>query len=158
MSILRPSFLDTISIPKKQLPLYYFLRGLLFVAFFLITGFIGYSFLFPSQSFSFDFRNPDAAKNTLLDPRDDTGIPIRKGSVEKNSNLIVNGGALGMVLVLAVTRALVGPTAALVIVPSMGASAVLIFAATCALAIPYGCFGRTGLEVTSPRCQPTGNK
>lgn len=39
------------------------------------------------------------------------------------------GGALGIVLVLAVTRALVGPTAALVIVPSMGASAVLIFAA-----------------------------
>lgn len=39
------------------------------------------------------------------------------------------GGALGILLVLAVTRALVGPTAALVIVPSMGASAVLIFAA-----------------------------
>jgi CBS-domain-containing membrane protein len=39
------------------------------------------------------------------------------------------GGALGIVLVLAVTRALAGPTAALLIVPSMGASAVLIFAA-----------------------------
>ncbi len=39
------------------------------------------------------------------------------------------GGALGIILVLAVTGALVGPTAALVIVPSMGASAVLIFAA-----------------------------
>ncbi len=39
------------------------------------------------------------------------------------------GGAVGIVLVLAVTGALVGSTAALVIVPSMGASAVLIFAA-----------------------------
>jgi CBS-domain-containing membrane protein len=39
------------------------------------------------------------------------------------------GGALGIVLVLISTQALVGPTAALVIVPSMGASAVLIFAA-----------------------------
>jgi CBS domain-containing membrane protein len=39
------------------------------------------------------------------------------------------GGAVGIVLVLAVTGALVGPLAALVIVPSMGASAVLIFAA-----------------------------
>lgn len=39
------------------------------------------------------------------------------------------GGAVGIVLVLAVTEALAGPTAALVIVPSMGASAVLIFAA-----------------------------
>ena len=39
------------------------------------------------------------------------------------------GGALGIILVLAFTGALVGPTAALVIVPSTGASAVLIFAA-----------------------------
>jgi CBS-domain-containing membrane protein len=39
------------------------------------------------------------------------------------------GGTLGIVLVLAVTETVVGPLAALVIVPSMGASAVLIFAA-----------------------------
>lgn len=39
------------------------------------------------------------------------------------------GGAISIVLVLVVTRAVAGAPAALVIVPSMGASAVLIFAA-----------------------------
>lgn len=39
------------------------------------------------------------------------------------------GGVISISLVMAITRALVGPQAALVIVPSLGASAVLIFAA-----------------------------
>jgi hypothetical protein len=96
MSMLRPQFLDAIPIPHKRLPLYFFLRGLLFVAFFMITGYIGYSFLFPSQEFSFDFRNPDAAKNTLLDPRMISGMSGRTGSVEKDTTLAVNSGAIGI--------------------------------------------------------------
>ena len=95
MSILHPAYIDAIPIPPEHRRLYSFLRGLLFIAFISITGIIGYSFLFPSQEFTLDFRNPDAAKNTLLDPRDTSGIPLRKGSVEKNTPLIDNGGALG---------------------------------------------------------------
>jgi CBS domain-containing membrane protein len=39
------------------------------------------------------------------------------------------GGVISISLVLVLTRALLGPQAALVILPSLGASAVLIFAA-----------------------------
>ena len=76
--------------------LYFSLRALLYAAFFSIAGMIGYSFLFPSQGFTFDFRNPDAARNTLLDPRDAESLPKRDGIVEENKSLTVNSGALGI--------------------------------------------------------------
>lgn len=76
--------------------LYFSLRILLYAAFFSIAGVIGYSFLFPSQEFIFDFRNPDAAKNTLLDPRDAQGSEQRNGIVEENKSLTVSSGALGI--------------------------------------------------------------
>lgn len=94
-SFLHPVFLEIPSIPPKRKRLYAFLRGLLFASFFTIVGMLGYSFLFPSQSFAIDFRSPDAAKNTLLDPRDMSGSPLREGSTKKDSALITNGGALG---------------------------------------------------------------
>lgn len=95
MSSPHPAFLETLPIPPERKRLYAFLRGLLFISFFTIMGMLGYSFLFPSQGFTIDFHNPDAAKNTLLDPRGMSGSPLREGSVKKNSVLIVNGGALG---------------------------------------------------------------
>lgn len=96
MSLLHPAFLDAIPLPPEKIRLYHTLRAVLFAGFFSIVIGIGYSFLFPSQSFTIDFRNPDAAKNTLLDPRDASGTVARKGSIGKDSLLIVNGGALGI--------------------------------------------------------------
>ena len=96
MSLLNPSFLAPIHIPPKRKSLYFSLRALLYIGFFSIVSIIGYSFLFPSQDFSFDFRNPDAAKNTLLDPRNDQGVPLRTGVIDEQSALTINSGALGV--------------------------------------------------------------
>ena len=96
MSILNPSFLISINIPPKRLRLYFFLRACIYIVFFSVVSMIGYSFLFPSQAFTFDFRNPDAAKNTLLDPRDRQGLEQRNSTLKENNTLIVNNGALGI--------------------------------------------------------------
>lgn len=96
MSLLQPSFLTAIPIPPARRRLYHALRAILYAGFLSIVSVIGYSFLFPSQGFTFDFRNPDAAKNTLLDPRDADDTPERKGAVKENGTLTLNNGALGI--------------------------------------------------------------
>lgn len=96
MSFLHPSFLDAIPIPQEKMRTYYCLRGLLFVGFISVVSIISYSFLFPSKIFTIDFRNPDAVKNTLLDPRDASENPTSDGRIDEQTALIVNGGAIGI--------------------------------------------------------------
>ncbi len=95
MSFLDPSSLIS-TLPPRQKRLYFSLRVFLYIIFFSIVTGIGYSFLFPPEIFTLDFRNPDAAKNTLLDPRNSQGLPQKKGLLAKDTPLIVNSGALGI--------------------------------------------------------------
>src|SRR3989344_1503353 len=53
------------------------------------------SVLFPTFIFTFDFRNPGAARNNLLDPRLTGGQPLLSGKLEKNGELFANMSALG---------------------------------------------------------------
>lgn len=74
------------------------------------------------------------------------GVP---GSTHQAGEQVVAalGGLFGVLLVLAATRALVGPGAAVFIVPSLGASAVLVFAVPhSAFAQPWAVLGGNGLS------------
>ncbi len=84
-----------IPIPPKKYRLYLILRVALYGAFFATGIALLFSFLFPSQQFTFDFRNPNAAKNTFLDPRTEDFSPIDHGTVPDHHPLIANTGALG---------------------------------------------------------------
>lgn len=88
--------LPTISpIPKHLETTYAKLRiGLYIVALFLIGSF-AYRTLFPILEFPFDFRTPGSSKNTLSDPRSDTGILRENGKIETGGTLVADAAAFG---------------------------------------------------------------
>lgn len=72
---------------------------------FVIAGiYFSYLILFPSQSFVFDFKNPQASKNTLLDPHAPDGTSLGKGNISANTPLVIDAAlAQGDYSVLAAT-------------------------------------------------------
>ena len=58
---------------------------------FLFTGvYFLFLILFPSQSFVFDFKDPLAGKNTLIDPRTLTGESLARGNLSSNAPLLID--------------------------------------------------------------------
>ena len=80
----------TYSIPKPWDTRYKIARFMLVLAFLLAGAYFVFLILFPSQSLVFDFKNPGASKNTLLDPHAPDGTSLEKGNVAKNTPFIVD--------------------------------------------------------------------
>lgn len=68
-----------------------------FVYLIFAMGFIfaAYLVLFPSSNFSFSFLNPDSAKNTIVEPRNENGDLVKNGKVKKETNFIFDANPLG---------------------------------------------------------------
>jgi hypothetical protein len=77
-------------IPKPWDTRYTIARVLLVVLFIASGLYIAFLVLFPSQSFSFDFKNPQTSKNTLLDPRGADDSILNKGNIPTLMPLVIN--------------------------------------------------------------------
>lgn len=68
-----------------------------FVYLVFATGFFcaAYLVLFPSANFIFSFPNPDSAKNTIVEPRNENGDLIKNGKVKKETDFIFDANPLG---------------------------------------------------------------
>lgn len=65
-------------------------RAVLFSAFIIMGAYMLFLILFPSQSLSFDFKNPEASKNTLLDPHAPDGASLDKGNISAETPIIID--------------------------------------------------------------------
>jgi hypothetical protein len=80
---------------EKQWQLKYRLFRVLVYLFFLTGVLIFFiKLFFPSENFSFDFRSPNATKNTLTDPRVDEN-PANRGAVDAGKKLLFDTGFRG---------------------------------------------------------------
>lgn len=70
-------------------------RILLWSLFFLFGAWIFFSFAFPSATLAFDFRNPDAAKNTLMNPRTDAHDPRGSGRIKPTETFLFDASPFG---------------------------------------------------------------
>ncbi len=95
--LLPPNF-----IPKPLLSRYRFLRGALWAGLLFLAGSFLFHTLFPTIETAFDFRNPQSSKNTIRDPRSDTGYSRTNGKVEMNGTLLANTSAVGSFSALSV--------------------------------------------------------
>lgn len=84
-----------IPLSSELLPRYRRLRLALALCMFLVAIFVTHSFLFPTVTTSFDFRNPKSSKNFIFDPRSDMGTPRTNGKLEPTGRLIANTSPLG---------------------------------------------------------------
>ncbi|MDD5083608.1 MAG: hypothetical protein PHT88_01545 [Candidatus Moranbacteria bacterium] len=80
----------TLSIPKPWQARYNIARVLLVLAFTFAAAYFAFLVLFPSQSLVFDFKNPQASKNTLLDPRGADDSILDKGNIPALMPLLVD--------------------------------------------------------------------
>lgn len=89
-------------IPETLQPLYVRLRIMLFIVLFLSGGALAYSFLFPTITTSFDFRNPKSSKNQIFDPRGTDDSVKTNGKINPSEKLVANTSPLGDFSVLSV--------------------------------------------------------
>jgi hypothetical protein len=89
---MRPPFTP---IPTHLEPLYLKLRITLAVIIVLVGSGVAYSFLFPTITTSFDFRNPKSSKNQVFDPRSDTNVPRTNGKLETDGILTADTSPFG---------------------------------------------------------------
>jgi hypothetical protein len=73
----------------------YVIARILLVLVFIAAGiYFAFLVLFPSQSSLFDFKNPQASKNTLLDPQTPDGASLEKGNVTSTVPLIIDAALI----------------------------------------------------------------
>jgi hypothetical protein len=70
-------------------------RFFVYAIFVLLLIYAAYLILFPSANFVFSFKNPDSLKNTVADPRKESGEPIRNGQVSENEIMIFDTNPVG---------------------------------------------------------------
>lgn len=80
----------TSSFPEPWRRIHRIARRYLIILCILAVGYFVFIILFPSQSLSFDFKNPGASKNTLLYPHDSNNISLAKGNLSEKSQLITD--------------------------------------------------------------------
>ncbi len=92
MILFRPATI----VPDRFRTSYRVARVLLFVLFIGSGIMFAYNTLFPSQTFSFSFLNPDTEKNTLADPLSPDGSDsMRKGRIPAQETLRTYAGTVG---------------------------------------------------------------
>lgn len=70
-------------------------RIILWSLFFFGMSLFAFSLFFPSFGFVFDFENSKAERNTLQNPRTDTGDPRGNGRLAENETLLMNASVFG---------------------------------------------------------------
>ncbi|MGB3072828.1 MAG: hypothetical protein WBB68_01050 [Candidatus Moraniibacteriota bacterium] len=82
-------------IPTRLQPLYTKLRITLAVGLALAGLALVYTFLFPTVTTGFDFRNPKSSRNQIFEPRAESGTPRTNGKLEALGRLVANTSPLG---------------------------------------------------------------
>jgi hypothetical protein len=82
------------TLPKPWDTRYTIARVLLVSAFVASGIYFTYLVLFPSQSSVFDFKNPQASKNTLLDPHAPDNTPLEKGTITTKVPLVISAALM----------------------------------------------------------------
>ncbi len=83
--------METKGILTKPWDRRYMIARIFLVLMFIIAGiYFAFLILFPSQFLSFDFKNPNSAKNNLLNPRDAYNMPLDKGNITSLIPLIID--------------------------------------------------------------------
>lgn len=85
-----------IAIPESLRNPYRVFRALLFIAFLSLSSIFAYRTLFPSQEFSFSFRNPDASGNSLEIPYVDDGTSVKNGHIPADTTFATYAGTIGV--------------------------------------------------------------
>lgn len=85
----------TSTLTPSQYQLYTRLRLLLRIGIVIGGGAFVLSMLFPTITQSFDFDNPGASKNTIVEPRAPDNTSLTTGKVSSGSTLIANTSLLG---------------------------------------------------------------
>lgn len=88
-------FSSSLSIPNYLKRPYATARVLLYGAIILSTFLFALAVLFPTFSFTFDFRTPNSSANSLLDPHTSENIPATNGKIETNGSLFATASATG---------------------------------------------------------------
>lgn len=89
------NILKTASLSRVATRWYWVFRVILLI---LFVGFIGWVLvktIFPNGGGYFDFKSYGSGKNTLADPRYNSGNPVDKGVVKKGGSMMVNASASG---------------------------------------------------------------
>jgi len=74
---------------------YRFLQAAIYPAAILGAVYFSYLILFPSRTFEFDFTSPNSSANSIISPRNELGIPITNGKIEKNKNMFFDAALVG---------------------------------------------------------------
>ena len=82
-------------IPRELEAVYRKLRVTLWTFLVLMGLAVAYTFLFPTVSTSFDFRNPKSSRNQIFDPRSELGIARTNGKLEPDGILIADTSPFG---------------------------------------------------------------
>lgn len=84
-----------IRLEKKWQKRYSYLRYSVYVLFFLIGIFVAHRILFPSASFVFFFQTPNAAKNSILNPRSSEENLYENGDLSPEKNITFDTALVG---------------------------------------------------------------
>ncbi|OGI15562.1 MAG: hypothetical protein A2878_02865 [Candidatus Moranbacteria bacterium RIFCSPHIGHO2_01_FULL_54_31] len=84
-----------IALPPRLKRRYAILRTLLYATIIATVIVFGLRVLFPTLTFTFNFKTPSASKNNLLDPRDPLGSHRTNGKIETGGTLIADVGVIG---------------------------------------------------------------
>lgn len=82
-------------VPKPLRGRFQLFRAVLLVFFFGAGALFGYRTIFPSQSFTFLFENPDTGKSTLEEPHSQDEKSLKKGRITKSDLLRTYAGTVG---------------------------------------------------------------
>jgi hypothetical protein len=88
--------LSSLPLPAPWDKRYRIIRAWLLVLYFLAVAFFLYLILFPSQSFQYNFRNPRAARNTILDPRTPQDVSLEKGQLSATTPFLFDTAFNGL--------------------------------------------------------------
>lgn len=84
-----------VAIPQIWQSRYRILRAILYALVISIIIAFALRTIFPTLTFSFNFKTPGSSKNNLLDPRSPDATPRESGKIETDGTLITNAGIVG---------------------------------------------------------------
>lgn len=82
---MRLDLTENIKLTEKDYKLYSVLQALLYLFAIIIAGFFAFNIFFPQASFYFSFNSIVGKKNTLINPQDESFVPIKRGDISANN-------------------------------------------------------------------------
>ncbi len=88
-------FTREVTLEEKNYKIYRILQSILYLVAFIFAGFLAFSLLFPTGYFTFSFANFNSNKNTLADPKSETGAILSNGKIKAGETMITSASIVG---------------------------------------------------------------